>query len=95
MRESWSKVQVSIFGIVGILLIFLLVAVKLGFTSDDPNNRVGNAYMELVPMDVLDSTLCDPDFYDPVCCSDGVTYDNLCVCKAADAIPEYQGICRS
>lgn len=94
MRESWSKVQVSIFGIVGILIIFLIIAVKLGFTSDDPANRVGSAYADIIPTHVLAGTSCDQDFYDPICCSDGVTYDNLCLCKSSGQTPEYQGICR-
>lgn len=91
MRESWSQMQVPIFGVVGILIIFLLVAVKFGLPTD---NFVGSAYATLVPTELVDGDSCDVTFYDPVCCSDGVTYDNLCLCREAGEVPEYQGICR-
>jgi len=90
MRESWRKMQVPIFGIVGILLIFVIIAFKLGATTDE---YVAGGYAHLVPLDVISGESCGSQ-YDPVCCSDGVTYDNLCQCKEAGATPEYQGICR-
>ena len=93
MRESWEQMQVPIFGVAGILLIFVVVAVSLGATSewyaDDPS---GYAAMFAVP--TLSGDRCDESYYNPVCCSDGVTYDNLCLCRVAGELPEYQGTCQ-
>ena len=92
VKESWRRMQVPIFGILGILFIFLMVVIKLGVTTD---NIVGEAYIDIEMNDVpFVGERCEARFYDPVCCSDGVTYDNLCLCRAAGVNPEYQGICR-
>ena len=93
MRESWEKMQVPIFGVAGILVIFVVVAVALGaavhWPADDPTG-----YTAMFAIPELSGERCSLDHYDPVCCNDGITYNNLCLCRAAGALPEYQGICR-
>lgn len=92
MRESWKIMQVPIFGVAGILIIFAIVAFALGATTNwYADDTRGYAAIFAIP--TVSGERCDADFYDPVCCSDGVTYDNLCLCRAAGEIPEYQGIC--
>lgn len=91
MRESWRQMQVPIFGVVGILLIFIVIAAKLGVTTDEYAIR---GFADIVPLDTLEGESCSTTLYDPVCCSDGITYDNLCFCKQAGVIAEYQGTCR-
>ena len=93
MRESWEKMQVPIFGVAGILIIFVMVAFSLGATTEwFSNDPRGYASMFGVPQ--FAGERCSADHYDPVCCNDGITYDNLCLCRAAGALPEYQGVCR-
>lgn len=91
VKESWRKMQVPIIGIIGILVIFTLVVVKL---QADTDNVVGNAYADYKLYDekFTGSQGCD-DLYDPVCGEDGVTYDNLCIAKARGVTVLYQGIC--
>lgn len=91
VKESWRRMQVPIFGVLGILFIFLMVVIKLGVSTD---NLVGEAYVDIEMNDVAFVGEYCSDLYDPVCCSDGVTYDNLCLCRVAGASAEYQGICR-
>lgn len=90
MRDAWRKMQVPIIGLLGILMIFVLIIWKLGVTTDEYAVR---GYTDYVPTPVISGEKC-ANTYDPICCNDGVTYDNLCLCKAAGATPEYQGICR-
>ena len=91
VKNSWKKMQVPIMGIIGILIIFSLIVVKLGA---DTNNKVGSAYMQyhLYDADFKGVQGCS-DLYDPVCGSDGVTYDNYCKAKEAGVSVEYQGAC--
>lgn len=90
VKESWQKTQVAIIGIIGILLIFILVVVKLNVNTD---NFTGKAYIDykLYDADFIGER-CDPDFYDPVCGENRVTYDNACLATLETTIA-YQGIC--
>lgn len=91
MKESWKTTQVAIMGIIGILLIFVLIAVKLNVNTD---NFTGKAYADYKLYDAdFVGEKCDFDFYDPVCGENRVTYNNACV-AITDGVPvAYQGIC--
>ena len=92
VRESWSKMQVPIIGIIGILMILVLVIVKLGANTE---NLVGNAYADYKLYDAtLAPDACSPDFYDPVCGEDDITYDSLCHARQSGTAVAYQGNCR-